>query len=339
MLLGSFAKSESTRYPSFVKDKQFYYEDQDKYPTWTQYFVAYALFLDLLDEDSCSQSHPEAKLFKTTRLRRIKIKKRKTRARVYRNTPADASGNATDPPVPPHAPEVIADPPSAPENQTEPEAARVVPVSRETIVPVNNRIKKLCHSRPISRSDCLRKAYRNFREGLKALSCYELAKKHFKICETICNKLNMKGDVSTCNWILGELSFQHCYYSKACLFYKKAIKTYDEARIFLQHQPSLSDIRDKVKHAVHQRARYGTMAGDSSSKESAHCFTASVQHKHSTEVGHVGDLCDHTELLQQIKTDLEDYSSDIHWQQAIPCEDAYVDTSSTELVQCSTKRE
>ena len=268
-----------------------------------QYFVTCVFFLDALDEDNYSQAYPDANLFKITRLKRIKIKKRRIQQRGHtQRQSADANSShdaSTNPPL-----ETPTDTPSQGVNQTEPEAR--VPV---TVSPVNSHHKKSYHSLPLNRTECLRRAARCFHEGLKLKeNHYELAKKHFKTCEYIYSKLSMKGDVSVCNWILGELSFQNHYYSKAILFYKKVIKTYSEAKKLSDYQPPLSHIHDKVKQAIAQRSRY--MTEGTAQDFSDH--TTSTRQK----LYHTGDLLDYEPQNQ------EEYHSHIPWQQPVLCEDA-----------------
>ena len=91
-------------------------------------------------------------------------------------------------------------------------------------------------------------ARHRFHEGRKENN-YEVAKRHLKICEQTCTRLRSTGDLSVCYWTLGELASNKQYFSKASMFYEKAISTYDLARFFSQFQPSLSVIYARYSYA------------------------------------------------------------------------------------------
>ena len=93
-------------------------------------------------------------------------------------------------------------------------------------------------------------ARHQFHEGCKENNNYEVAKRHLKICKQTCTKLKSTGDLSVCYWTLGELASNKQYFSKASVFYEKAISTYTSARTFAQFQPSLSTIYARYSYAL-----------------------------------------------------------------------------------------
>ena len=97
-------------------------------------------------------------------------------------------------------------------------------------------------------------ALHRFHEGRKANN-YEVARRHLKVCEQTCTRLRNAGDLSVCYWTLAELASNKQYYSKASMFYEKAIHTYSSPKMLEQFQPSLSAIYARYSYALAGRDR------------------------------------------------------------------------------------
>lgn len=97
-------------------------------------------------------------------------------------------------------------------------------------------------------------ALHRFHEGRNANN-YEVARRHLKVCEQTCTRLRSAGDLSVCYWTLAELASNKQYYSKASMFYEKAIHTYSSPKMLEQFQPSLSAIYAHYSYALAGRDR------------------------------------------------------------------------------------
>ena len=110
-------------------------------------------------------------------------------------------------------------------------------------------LRKSCQSLNRSQDNLEMIARRRFHEARKE-NDYEIARRHLKICERNYSRLKSTGDLSVCYWTLGERASNKQYFSKASIFYKKAIKMYASARTLAQFQPSLSAIYARYSYAL-----------------------------------------------------------------------------------------
>jgi hypothetical protein len=179
-------------------------------------------------------------------------------------------------------------------------------------------------------------ARHRFHEGHKE-SDYEIARRHLKICEQNCTRLKSTGDLSVCYWTLGEKASNKQYFSKASMFYEKAINTYSSAKTLSKFQPSLS--------VIYAHYSYALAGKDHLLPQSQTTYDVEDEHRpnpqsHVSQPGSVTEsgtpnLTQSTyqspELVSDIHSvnegstispDTMDYKSKIRWPKGIPCKDA-----------------
>ena len=177
-------------------------------------------------------------------------------------------------------------------------------------------------------------ARHRFHEGRKE-SDYEVARRHLKICEQNCTRLKSTGDLSVCYWTLGEKASNKQYFSKASMFYEKAINTYGSARTLSKFQPPLSFIYARYSYALAGKGQLlpqlqptydvgdehrpnlqsginqpRTVSVNESGTQSISQSPESLSDEHSMNEG------------STISPGIADYKSKIHWPRGVPCKDA-----------------
>ena len=172
-------------------------------------------------------------------------------------------------------------------------------------------------------------ARHRFHEGCKETN-YEIARMHFKICERSCTRLNSTGDLSVCYWILGELASNKQYYSKATMFYEKAINTYTLARTFSQYQPSLSVIYARYSYALAGKNRLLPQSKPACDEEDEHRPNPQSDPEHLSQPIRSSSVdCSRTPSPTQGTSDkdsdtIESFSimdCDALWSNSEPCQD------------------
>lgn len=152
-------------------------------------------------------------------------------------------------------------------------------------------------------------ARHRFHEGRKE-SNYEIARRHLKICEQSCTRLNSAGDLSVCYWTLGELASNEQYYRKATMFYEKAISMYGSARTFSQFQPALS--------ILYARYSYAQAGKDRLLPQSHPTHDIEDEHRPNLQIAEPAPA---SPDVHSGTTESNDYKSKIHWAKGEQCQD------------------
>ena len=165
---------------------------------------------------------------------------------------------------------------------------------------------------------------------------YEIARRHLKICEQNCSRLESTGDLSVCYWMLGERASNKQYFSKASMFYEKAINMYASARTFAQFQPSLSAIyarysyalagkdhllpQPQTTYAIEDEHRPNPQSHANQPRSINESGTPSPSQSPSQSPELVTDT--HNPGHNSISPGITDYKSKIRWPKGVSCQDA-----------------